>query len=167
MIEAVNSTVQNASLLRASAGQVSAAESFAANPARVQKVGRAPSMSIYVDVNYDTAVLQFRNAETRDVIDQIPSDTLLESRARDEARRIEVQRQAAQPRSEQATTVTAQVTRTDTTQSAPQVQEAAVSAPPAPSAGTSSAPTPQQISAFTSAAQSGSSSTTSSVSVYA
>ncbi|MFN3827048.1 MAG: hypothetical protein ACK4NR_05410 [Micavibrio sp.] len=160
MIEAVNSTIQNASLLRASAGQVSAAESFAANPARVQKVGRAPSMSIYVDINYDTAVLQFRNAETRDVIDQIPSETLLESRARDEARQVEVQRQAAQPKSEQATTVTSQATQ-GTVDKAP-VPEVNVSAPSA----AGSAPTPQQISAFTSAAQAGSPSS-SSVSVLA
>jgi hypothetical protein len=82
MIEAVNSALQNASLLRASAEQTSAAESFAANPARVQKVApRGPSLSIFVDVNYDTAVLQYRNVETRDVIDQIPSETLLQARA--------------------------------------------------------------------------------------
>ncbi|QQG35885.1 MAG: hypothetical protein HYS17_10340 [Micavibrio aeruginosavorus] len=162
MIEAVNSTLQNASLLRASAGQMSAAESFAANPARIQKVGRAPYMSVFVDVNYDTAVLQFRNGETRDVIDQIPSETLLENRARDEARRAELQRQASQPKSEQPVSVTAQATSPEI-----EVQSAPVPAEEAPAPRVPSAPTHQQIAAFTNAARAGSSGTNAGVSVLA
>lgn len=162
MIEAVNSTLQNASLLRASAGQVSAAESFAANPARIQKVGRAPYMSVFVDVNYDTAVLQFRNGETRDVIDQVPSETLLESRARDEARQVEIQRQASQPKSEQPVSVTAQATVPEVG-----VQSAPVPAETAPAPRTPSAPTQQQIAAFTSAARAGNGGSNSGVSVLA
>lgn len=166
MIEAVNSALQNASLLRASAEQTSVAESFAANPARVQKVApRGPSLSIFVDVNYDTAVLQYRNVETRDVIDQIPSETLLQARARDEARRAEVDRQAAQPRTE-----------VQPQQQAQPQQVAAVPAPstPAPDASApapaprTSAATPQQIAAFSSAAQAGNTNAGfSAVSVYA
>lgn len=151
MIEAVNSSLQNATLLRASAEQSSNADVFTANPARTQKIARAPSLSVYVDINYDTAVLQYRNAETRDVIDQIPSETLLQSRARDEARRAQIQQEAAQPRSEQA--------------SAPQQPQAQAAEAPLPStpqtqtvdapAPRTSAPTQQQIAAFTSAASAG------------
>lgn len=173
MIEAVNSTLQNASLLRASAGQVSAAESFAANPARIQKAGRAPYMSVFVDINYDTAVLQFRNGETRDVIDQVPSETLLESRARDESRRVELQRQAAQPRSEQAVSVTTQAAVASQSSTGLKVSEPA-QVQTAPSAGSSlpeqrvaAAPTQQQIAAFTSAARAGSGGGNSGVSVLA
>lgn len=168
MIEAVNSALQNASLLRASAEQTSTAESFAANPARVQKVApRGPSLSIFVDVNYDTAVLQYRNVETRDVIDQIPSETLLQARARDEARRAEVDRQAMQPRTE---------TQAQPQQAQAQPEQSAIPAPstPTPSPETSapaprtSAATPQQIAAFSSAAQAGNTNAGfSAVSVYA
>lgn len=149
MIEAVNSSLQNAALLRANAEQSSAAEAFAANPARVQKVARAPSMSIYVDIDYDTAVLQFRNAETRDVVDQIPSETLLQARARDEARQAEVQAQASRPRSQVEEIKTATTTAADT--ATPQSTQT-VDAAPAPR---TSAPTQQQIAAFTSAANAG------------
>lgn len=155
MIEAVNSALQNASLLRASAEQTSAAESFAANPARVQKVApRGPSLSIFVDVNYDTAVLQYRNVETRDVIDQIPSETLLQARARDEARRAEADRQAAQPRTEVQTQVQAQPQQASAAPapSTPTPAPAPEASAPAPR---TSAATPQQIAAFSSAAQAG------------
>ncbi len=158
MIEGVNSSLQTSQLLRASVQQSSGADVFSADAAPVQKIARAPSMSVYVDIDYDTAVLQFRNAETRDVIDQIPSETLLQYRARDEARRVAVQQEAQQPLSE---------TRADTTTVAPQgtekssapTQTATTSAPqtadaPAPAPRTS-APTQQQIAAFASAASAG------------
>lgn len=147
MIEAVNTSLQNAALLRASAEQSSRTDVFTANPAPAQKLARAPSMSVYVDINYDTAVLQFRNAE-RDVIDQIPSETLLQNRARDEAHRASVQQEAVQPRS---------VPTSAPTQQAEAVQQTSTPAPqgieaPAPR---TSAPTQQQIAAFSSAASAG------------
>lgn len=145
MIEAVNSAIQNATLLRASAEASGNADVFTANPARTQKIARAPSLSVYVDINYDTAVLQYRNAETRDVIDQIPSETLLQSRARDEARRAQIQQEAAQPRSEQESVPQAQQQTTPT----PETQTADAPAP------RTSAPTQQQIAAFSSAASAG------------
>lgn len=151
MIEAVNATLQNAALLRASAEQSSNADVFTANPARVQKVARAPSMSVYVDVNYDTAVLQFRNSETRDVIDQIPSETLLQSRARDEARQAATKQAAQQPRSEQAPAPQAQQQTAEASIPTPTPQTQTADAP----APRTSAPTQQQIAAFTSAANAG------------
>lgn len=154
MIEGVNSSLQASQLLRASVQQSSGADIFSADVAPVQKVARAPSMSVYVDIDYDTAVLQFRNAETRDVIDQIPSETLLQYRARDEARRAEIQQAAQQPLSE---------TRSEPVTVTPQdVKDfaAPVDATPAPQAADTpaprtSAPTQQQMAAFASAAAAG------------
>jgi hypothetical protein len=84
MIEAVNAVVANASLLRGSAEQASVARSFAANPARVQEVIQAPYVSpfIYVDVNYDKAVLQIRDSDTGDVLKQFPSEQTMAIRSR-------------------------------------------------------------------------------------
>ena len=156
MIEGVNSSLQNAQLLRASVQQASGADVLSADVAPVQKIARAPSMSVYVDVDYNTAVLQFRNAETRDVIDQIPSETLLQYRARDEARRAAAQQEAQQPLSEARTQSTSVATpgtetsapaKTTTTQTTPQVADTA--------APRTSAPTQQQMAAFASAASAG------------
>ena len=150
MIEAVNSSLQNAALLRASAEQSTNADVFSANPAPAQKIARAPSLSVYVDINYDTAVLQYRNSETRDVIDQIPSETLLQNRARDEARRAAVQQEAIRPRSEApAPQTTAPQLKAEVSIPTPQTQTADAPAP------RTSAPTQQQIAAFTSAANAG------------
>ncbi len=85
MIEAVNSVLQNAQVVRASNEQAVAAESFAANPERVQKAPvLAPYVSpyIYMDVNYNRAVLQLRDGDTGDVENQFPSQAALEAAAR-------------------------------------------------------------------------------------
>ncbi len=102
MIEAVNSVLQTAPIVRGSSEQVSTADSFAANPERVQKVAQAPFVSpyIHVDVNYNKAVLQLRDSDTGDVENQFPSRPQLEAQARAAARR-QVERQAqSEPRSE-------------------------------------------------------------------
>lgn len=98
MIEAVNSVLQTTQFVRASSEQVSTLDAFAANPDRVQKAPQAPFISpyIYLDVNYDKAVIQLRNGETGDVENQFPSSTQLEAQARFAARR-EVQSQTPQP----------------------------------------------------------------------
>lgn len=83
MIEAVNAVVANASLLRGSAEQASVARSLSANPEKVQEVARAPYVSpfIYMDVNYDKAVLQLRDSDTGDVLKQFPSEQTMQVRA--------------------------------------------------------------------------------------
>lgn len=83
MIEAVNAVVANASLLRGSAEQASVARSLTANPERVQEVVRAPYVSpfIYMDVNFDKAVLQIRDRDTGDVTKQFPSEQTMQVRA--------------------------------------------------------------------------------------
>lgn len=150
MIEGVNSSLQNAQLLRASVQQSS--DVFSADAAPVQKVARAPSMSIYVDIDYDTAVLQFRNVETRDVIDQIPSETLLQYRARDEARRADAQVEAQQPLSETRAQQSPQASEAQG--STPQAQTPQMQTADAPAPRTS-APTQQQMAAFAQAASAG------------
>jgi len=81
MIEAVNSVVSNATLLRPAVEQQSVAASYAANPQRVQKAALAPYLSLYVkvDVNYNEALLLMRDGDTGDVVRQIPSESQLEA----------------------------------------------------------------------------------------
>ena len=81
MIEAVNSTLATSSLTRVAAQQQSSAESFAANPERVQRVAQAPFVSPYisVDTNFDRAVLQIRDSDTGDVVTQYPTKSQLEA----------------------------------------------------------------------------------------
>ena len=156
MLEAVNSVLQSAPLVRGNLEQASTAESFAANPERVQKVAQAPYVSpyVYVDVNFDKAILQLRDSETGDVVQSFPSDTTLESRARDAARQAEALAAAAKGGSSE-----------QVRQSAPQAENTAV-AHVARTAKTAPAATARQIAAFVSAAQTGASSS-SGVSVFA
>ena len=82
MLEAVNSVLSNASYTKAIADQQSVANSYAANPARVQQASTAaPYISLYIkmDVNFDKALLQIRDRDTGDVVRQIPSETQLEA----------------------------------------------------------------------------------------
>ncbi len=81
MIEAVNSVLSAAPVLKAAVEQQSVVRSFAANPVRVQEVALAPYISPYikVDVNFDKAVLQLRDSETGDVVRQIPTEGQLEA----------------------------------------------------------------------------------------
>ena len=147
MIEAVNSVVANASVLRGQAEAVSAARSFAANPERVQEVVQAPYISPYIsmDVNYNKAVLQIRDSDTGDVLKQFPSETALEFRSRQAA--VQSARPVEAPKTQSAEVSTPTFTASAPTPTpAPQVnaqaqvaaaalastqaQAAAVSAPP-------------------------------------
>lgn len=84
MLEAVNSVLSNASLLRGPADQQSSARSLAANPKQVQVVNQAPYVSQYisVDIDYDTAVILIRDSETGDTVRQIPTEPALEAARR-------------------------------------------------------------------------------------
>lgn len=96
MIEAVNSVVSNATLVRGAAEQQSVARSYAANPERVQEIPKAPFVSPYirVDTNFDKAVLQIRDSETGDVVRQFPSESQLEAYRRAQASTARTQQQA-------------------------------------------------------------------------
>lgn len=84
MLEAVNSTLSNASLIRGAAEQTSSTRSLAANPSKIQEVAQAPYLSQYIhlDIDFDTAVIQIRNPDTGDVVRQIPSEPALEAARR-------------------------------------------------------------------------------------
>lgn len=97
MIEAVNSTLSNAPLLRASVEHTDASR-LAANPARAQESApppQAPYISpyIFLDVNLDKAVLQFRDGDTGDVLSQYPSETAL---------RVQISQSRVEPEDTQA-----------------------------------------------------------------
>ncbi len=84
MIEAVNSVVSNAPLVRIAADQVNVARSFAANPDRIQEAAgaslpKAPYISPYISWSndYGRAVLQIRDSESGEVVNQFPSETRL------------------------------------------------------------------------------------------
>jgi hypothetical protein len=146
MLEAVNSVLQTAPVIRGNTEQVSTAASYAANPASVQKIPQAPYISPYIHLDVDLgAVLQIRDSETGDVVRQIPSEATIEARQRFQ-QQIALQEQQVRSRtgSEAASAVVAQTPR------AP-VQEQAAPAPVR-----RPAPQPKQLAAFQAAAASGS-----------
>ncbi|MCB1530687.1 MAG: flagellar protein FlaG [Rhodospirillales bacterium] len=117
MIEAVNSVLSNAPLVRGNVEQQAASRSFAANPERVQEVARAPYVSpyIHVDVNFDRAVLQIRDSDTGDVLRQFPSESQLKAytRAQAAAAALETQQRSETPEVKQPSD------KTETTEEAP------------------------------------------------
>ena len=159
MLEAVNTVLQAAPLTKGYVEQASTAESFAANPDRVQKVAQAPYVSpyVYVDVNYNKAILQLRDGETGDVVQSFPSDTTLELRARDEARRAQILQESQ--------------VRQKTPDSGEGAQNLQSAPAPAPAQGEPAKPvssnTSRQIAAFVSAAFAGEKGGSSSVTVLA
>lgn len=160
MLEAVSSVLQTAPLSRGPAEQGSNARSFAANPEKIQEIPKAPFVSpfIYVDVNYDKAVLQIRDSETGDVITQFPS----ENRLRAASAQTQQQNDAAEINSAPQVSSTENVQRS----SAPLSTEQVVSSPP-PQPSSQNTVTAQQISAFKTAATSGSAGGSGNVSLFA
>lgn len=160
MLEAVTPVIQNAQVIRAVAETAAASESVAANPDRAQRTApQAPYVSpyIFMDVNYDKAVLQIRNSDTGDVLRQFPSESRLQALAEESAskQRPQVAVLGSETRQEQQAPVPT-TTRAESTTFVAQETSAApqVSAP----AETTRQPvTQQQIAAFQSAAQSGNS----------
>ncbi len=147
MIEAVNIALQASPLVRGNAEQVSALESTSANPARTQKIAQAGTTSpyVYVDVNFDKAILQLRNPDG-DVVDQIPSESQLEARARDLAR--EAAGQTVEPASPQVSSAS----RNASSQALVEAQAAASEA-----SAQAAAVNTQQQAAFAAAARAGNS----------
>lgn len=85
MIEAVNSVVANASLIRVSAEQIDVARSDEARePAATPQ---APYISPYISVDQtaNVAVIQIRDSETGDVLTQFPSESRIQARQELEA----------------------------------------------------------------------------------
>jgi hypothetical protein len=79
MIEGVNASLANATVARQVLEQNDVARSYAANPAQVQQVARAPYVSPYIYYNdtYNKAVLAIRDSDSGEIVRQIPSDNQL------------------------------------------------------------------------------------------
>lgn len=121
MIEAVNSVLSNASLLRGQSEQQSQSRALATNPESVQVAPQAPFISpyIHIDMNYKTAVLALRDRDTGDFLTTIPSDARLQAQAQDQARRAHAETMpVAQLQQPQQQVATAEVAP----QAAPQAQ---------------------------------------------
>lgn len=88
MIEAVNSVLASAPLVRQNTdSQSGGALQNNTQLESVRTIVQAPYISpfISVDVNFDTAVILLRDAETGDTVRQIPSEGALEARRREQA----------------------------------------------------------------------------------
>ncbi len=84
MIEAVNSVLANASLVRTGSGQDDVVR---AEVQRAQNdVPKAPYISPYIslDNNYNAAVIQIRDSETGDVLTQFPSESRLRAKQQEQ-----------------------------------------------------------------------------------
>jgi hypothetical protein len=138
MLEAVNSVIQSAPVVRANAEQISTSDSFAANPQRIQKAPQAPFVSPYISVDSinNAVVLQIRDGDTGDVKESFPSKTSLQAREQENRR------------------VSNETTRSPFAEVRTRQQS-------------SPAPTQKQLAAFSSAASSGQEQASNSVSVLA
>jgi hypothetical protein len=128
MLEAVNSVLQTAPVIRGNAEQVSTAASFAANPTSVQKIPQAPYISPYIHLDVDLgAVLQIRDSDTGDVVRQIPSEASIEARQRFQQQiDLQQQQQQTRPSSESAQVIASQIAAPrpqQTQQAEPQQQQ--------------------------------------------
>ena len=92
MIEAVNSVLSNAPLLRANAEQANAARSFASTPGaeQISRIPQAPFISPYIswDKTHNKAVLAIRDSDTGDILRQFPSQSRLEQINREQAKLV-------------------------------------------------------------------------------
>lgn len=145
MIEAANSVALNFSTLRGNAEQVASARSYASNPEKIQEVAQAPYISpyVYVDVDFDRAVLQIRDSDTGDVVRQFPSESELESRRRAAAAQARASTDIPDPEP-----TTRQARKAQASVEGRTVQHAS-----APTKKASTPATSQQIAAFTAGAQ--------------
>jgi len=87
MIEAVNSVISNAQVTRGATSELNAVRSVEVNSAPAPDAVKAPvapfvSPYISVDLSYDKAVIQIRDSDTGDVVNQFPSEQTLASRQR-------------------------------------------------------------------------------------
>lgn len=97
MIEALNSNIANAALVRGTTEQAFLARPSAISSAPVAEAGGnrqvvlAPYISpfVYVDNQFNKAVLQIRDSETGEVQRQFPSEQTLRARAAEQAYRDE------------------------------------------------------------------------------
>ncbi len=114
MIEAVNSVIANAQVLRSFAGQGGADSPQNAGEGEGISVPKAPYVSPYisVDLDYNKAVLQIRDSDTGDVLTQFPSEASLKARILQEARNLEGKTEVSPDNSASSTRQTSQTSQT-------------------------------------------------------
>ena len=114
MIEAVNSSLVNAQVLRGNAEQLSASRvAVTATPAddgAVTEAPKAPFISPHISINldYDKAVIQIRDSDTGDVKQEFPSESRLAQQSRAQAaieRQEQIRSATLKPEVSEATTV--------------------------------------------------------------
>ena len=80
-IEAVNSVIANSAVVRGGTNPIDSARAAQTDSLRsgdgVSLQTPYRSLNVSIDQNYDRAVLQIRDSQTGDVLDQYPSDTRL------------------------------------------------------------------------------------------
>jgi hypothetical protein len=172
MIEAVNSVVANASSVRASAEAVSvlrtvadAAPPVQVGDTKVIEIPKAPYVSPYIviDRNHNKAVLQIRDSDTGDVVQQYPTESRLAQINR--AQQISEQRQLARGESQpQPQTVQARPSAPE--QRTPVRSSDVISVQEVTSSPPANAPV-QAIAAFSAGAQAGQATQSAGVSVFA
>lgn len=145
MIEAVNSVIASSQLVRngteqAASVRPNAVSNIAAQPTQAPPIILAPYISpfVYVDNQFNKAVLQIRDSETGEVRRQFPSEQTLRNRAETEAAldaaQAEPQPQQAVPSSQPQTLQSATLfaaSQIGSETSAPQVSAPQASAAPA------------------------------------
>lgn len=173
MIESSNSITINTAQLRGGAEQVSSAQSLMSKISTqpVSDAPKAPYISPYIalDYNYDRAVLQIRDSETGDVVQQFPTESrLAELRRSQQALEIESLRSVVpdaapvQDRSQNIDALSAAESNI-----APQVNIASVQESSVSSAPKSAPPAHVAVAALAATSQAGKAPTTTSVSVLA
>ncbi len=93
MIEAVNSSLASAQLLRGNVEQAAASRAVSAAPisaGNAPEAPKAPYVSPYITFVDSKAVIQIRDGDTGDVQDQYPSKSRLAQLSRDQARQAAV-----------------------------------------------------------------------------
>ncbi|HRQ61954.1 MAG TPA: hypothetical protein PLO23_10685 [Alphaproteobacteria bacterium] len=144
MIEAVNSVIASTQLVRNGAEQAASvrpnvAQNIAAQPTESAPIILAPYISpfVYVDNQFNKAVLQIRDSETGEVQRQFPSEETMRARAAAEAV-VEApqQQQTTNPATPQTQTLQSATlfaaSQIGSETSAPQQASAPASAPSAP-----------------------------------
>lgn len=108
MIEGVNASIASSALVRPAVDQVERVASYAANPDQVQRVAAPPYLSLNVAMNYtiDKAVLQFRDADSGEVLSQIPSEKQIKAYRRAAAEQPAIYKPKADAVEAQAAIVT-------------------------------------------------------------
>ena len=114
MIEAVNSVLASAPLVRQAAEAQTGASTNLSQIESVRTVTPPPYLSTFIsmDVNFDTAVILLRDADTGDTVRQIPTEGALVARQRDQKIEQNSQQSLIEPKIESEVVDSSQTTTT-------------------------------------------------------